>query len=323
MSAVPLTPLQITQEIQLAKEVILFAESESIDLVLLRHEVRACARRTFGNIIHDDLWQNIEHSARESVRTTILENMYRFRRKQCSDPLDVAYSVASMSIDGAQLQIDYSITVSQLVRNVLRLQGDELCSWRAAKVLHTLLPLEAEKYIPSEPLMDVEAHLFGKSVDQGKCHSCSATLDLAPFRARGLSLGRTYVHCLLCRHERDFKVTTYGHLIVAENSLRTGSIWEGGDNGPLRVVEDHEKDSTKEKDKQEWSIILYGHLSQSGTLEGCHVIPTFGPSAQSVVARLSFHALRRVMSDNSPPSLELDTHTSIPHEPNCGWRLVE
>lgn len=67
---------------------------------LLGH-VRARVQDTFGDIVSKEYWQLIDHTANTDIHTIVAENIYRFAKKQCSDLLDVFYSVLSISTDGS------------------------------------------------------------------------------------------------------------------------------------------------------------------------------------------------------------------------------
>ena len=124
-----LTPshLQITQEVQLAQQVLLLSDTEAIDLARLRDEVQKCVLRTFGKIIYKDIWQHIDYTVKKQKVNIVLENIHRFRTKHCSDPLDLVYSIMSISIDGAKMRVEYGISTIQLFRNLFRFVWGDLC----------------------------------------------------------------------------------------------------------------------------------------------------------------------------------------------------
>jgi hypothetical protein len=87
--------------------VLLLAKDEVLDLSFLRDQVRASVRSTFGYSIYQDLWKLVDHTANKQEEITVIENLFRFSHKQCSNPLDMVYSILSISTDGAKLQVDY------------------------------------------------------------------------------------------------------------------------------------------------------------------------------------------------------------------------
>jgi hypothetical protein len=281
----------------------LLAESEPLNLVLLRDEVHVRVLRTFGRAIHYDLWKDIEHSAKENIGTTVVDNMYRFRTKQCSDPLDVVYSIASMSIDGPQLQVDYIISNLQLARNVLRLLGDEMCRWRVKKVFETLPVLEEDQSTFSEPFINIGARLLEDVSKKWTCPNCTEELDLSEHRASDCK-ERTYLHCLVCRHEGEPR--GFDHLIVTEH---------------------HTLNYPYTQEQQQWLVILHSHQRDTASvvLEDCLVVTTFRETTQLVVVRLSLRAIRTILSKYSPLTIDpgLDAQLLLPHKPNYGWRLVD
>jgi len=205
-----LTTHQITQEVQLAPQSILLAEAESLNLELLVEEAHSCIDQFPGS---REFWQHVEHTVNEQKRTIVADNMYRFAKKQCSDPLDLVYSILSMSTDGHRLQVEYGISKSQLMRKVLSLMVGYTCALRAAQVFQALSTTEIFGYGWVDCLVELELERIRVS-DAGVCLNCSSYIALTSI-SLPIGRGRLYTHCLNCRHLNS--TMDAGHILIAES----------------------------------------------------------------------------------------------------------
>lgn len=193
---------QITQEIQLARQVLLLAATEELDLQSLR-DTQECSRPESGLLFLQDLWQNIWHTIEPQVNKSLLRNMYTFGRKGCENPLDKVYSLLTISANGAKLPVEYGISKSQLAHNVFTFLGDNLCLEYAKKVLEILEMTGSEDCLLSQTPVDFKAqrylHPFPKSQESFVCPVCQESVHPGyrkrPFDkvAKGHS---TYVFCM-------------------------------------------------------------------------------------------------------------------------------
>jgi len=185
--------------------------------MIVQNQVRDCVLRTFGYSIYIDLWRNIGQTTRTQQKNNVLENIVRFREKQCSNSFDLVYSILSISTDGPRLRVNYEISRTRLVRNVLRLMGDDLCLDRIARLLQILPLSNDEGYLPSAPFLNVETNFVEHLGYQHKrCLICGTNIDLAPLRKK-YTLGNAYVRCLLCTHAiMSGRALAYDHLFVIE-----------------------------------------------------------------------------------------------------------
>ena len=295
--------LQITQEVQLARQVLLLAEADAIDLVTVQAQARDCILRTFGEIIHRDLWEVIDYTATKQEGTILVDNIYQFGDKLCSNPLDLVYSILSISTDGPKVHVDYDISKTQLSRKVLRLLGKELCLWHAARVLMTLLVVEDKNYSPLEPFLEVEAHLL-KDVDNlaGRCHTCDMKIGYTSIQKLN-ETEEKYVHCLACSHTTP---KTILHLIVTKTRKRelgAEDLWH-----------------------------MYHDSQTEAHLAGPVDIVTKNSTTQSVTARLPMESIWELVTCTYPHwylrkgydgLLRFKPPPSISHESCYGWKLVD
>jgi hypothetical protein len=122
--------------------------------------------------------------------------MYRYRRKQCSDPLDLAYSILSISADGAGICVEYGISKLQLARKILGLLGHTLCLWSTWRVLWSLQIYSCEENSSTQPFVDIQASMLQSSSTCPDCNIAIDWQDLPEFVP-----SRTYIHCLICEHK--------------------------------------------------------------------------------------------------------------------------
>jgi hypothetical protein len=125
--------------------------------------------------------------------------MHRFRWKECSDRLDVVYSLASISRDGLELQVEYAIEPTKLARKLLSLLGEDLCLGHIKTVFQTLDVIDGSdgSYSPdtNQSFIDLEAHILRKDVK--RCSNCSFEIDWETLEAE-YAPRDVYVHCLCC-----------------------------------------------------------------------------------------------------------------------------
>jgi hypothetical protein len=282
--------------------------------VFVRDQVRDCVLRTFGDSIYQDLWKHLDHTVRKQEGCIVVDNLYRFGGKQCSNPLDLVYSILSISTDGPRLQVDYDVSVPQLVRNVFRLLENELCLVTAAKVLRSLSVFNDKESSPSEPVVNIEALLIETVDHHGCCNTCTTKFDLFTLSEADM-LAKTYVRCLRCSHTKATSRDDYFHLLVIETRELETSL------------------SSKATESL-WRVFLYDHKLESRFIklgDGLRIIPP-DTVTQSVVVCLTLTALHK-LSDACfgyvdsyisrawlPRSLE---QTGTTHDVDTGWTLAD
>ncbi|KAH7085255.1 heterokaryon incompatibility protein-domain-containing protein [Paraphoma chrysanthemicola] len=201
----------ITQEVLLARQVLLVANNEAVDLAYFRGEISASVYRTFGAIIYEDLWERIIYLAEQNRDFTILENLHHLNWKECSDCLDVVYSLASISRDGPELQIEYNIGPLELACKVLRLLKQDLCLVHIKTVFSALGAIEALEWSKSAALpqsfVALEAHLW--RADGKRCPNCDFEMDWDSLQKQYAPY-MVFAHCLRCIESEVLSLDHYG-----------------------------------------------------------------------------------------------------------------
>jgi hypothetical protein len=116
------------------------------------------------------------HNPQKHEGSSLLENLYRFRDKQCSDELEVVYSICSISTDGTKLPVQYRIYRAQLGHNILRSFGVDSCLWRTSKVVTALRLTEKRDWPESRAFVNIRMKL---SVELEACSTCDTSLGYA------------------------------------------------------------------------------------------------------------------------------------------------
>lgn len=137
----------ITQELLLSRELHLFAQEALFPFVKLclkpLLENNICSPRGFwskvaspGNLY--GLRLIMEEISGAGKPIGLAENLEMYGEKLCEETRDLAYSLVSVSVDGAKLEVNYSLSPIELAREVLFLEQGKLCIWRAFMVMQTL-----------------------------------------------------------------------------------------------------------------------------------------------------------------------------------------
>jgi hypothetical protein len=174
------------------------ADTEEVDLTSLRGYVQRTIFDTFGACIHNELWQPVQQTIETHYNSSVSENMYRYRRKQCSDPLDLAYSILSISTDGAGVGVEYGISRLQLAHKILSLFGHALCLWNTWRVLWSLQIYSFVDESNTKPFVNIQASMLDTSTTCPDCEMAIDWQDLPEFVP-----SKTYIHCLTCEHKAD------------------------------------------------------------------------------------------------------------------------
>lgn len=132
----------------------------------------------------------------------LLENMWRFQDRICSNWQDAVYSLLSMSTDAADFEVRYDVSKNRLALDVMHMYTENFCScvaaivYRALKVddsdLHVRDEMFAELRIPTSEVHDQD--YFG-------CSRCSyRVLNLREVDLEESPSKTVRVCCLNCTH---------------------------------------------------------------------------------------------------------------------------
>jgi hypothetical protein len=174
------------------------------------------------------MWQDIHLTIIPRVDNTLLHNMTRFKNKQCADPLDMVYSLLTISIDGPKLQVAYGISRLELAHKMFHFLGDALCLWRARTVLDNLqIPFD-EGDLQSTDFVDLETRRYDWPLEENQrtCPSCGKCFDKTS--QKDLRLRQSYMYCLKCPHPitSDSECSElWQHILFAETTVDEVRGW--------------------------------------------------------------------------------------------------
>jgi hypothetical protein len=204
--------------VQSTLQTLLLADAEEVDLNSLRGYVKQAIFKTFGDSISNELWKPVQGTIEVHLNSSVVDNMYRYKGKECSEPLDLVYSILSISTDGTGVSVEYGISKTQLARKVLSLLGHALCVLSVFKVLKSLDIQSCEEYFTANPFVNIQARILTNSLT---CEECSQAIwfqDLPDFIPSG-----TYIHCLSCKRDNNktgVSLKSSEHLLLYDlNSL--------------------------------------------------------------------------------------------------------
>jgi hypothetical protein len=221
----------IIQEIRLPRHLYLLAQDVSVST----HTLYSLASKPAGNPriyrilqLLDELGAPGSDASFQLMDTSIplLELMWRFRDKGCTDRRDLVHSVLSIAPIATTVKTDYNRTLAELAIAVLKANGTGICLCQAHIALHTLrVHLEEINSDFQIPMIKMQG-LPGISLDNGlllqqsaivKCRQCLFRLDPAS-RNHGFQMDMklAVVFCLSCNHlTHGAKQTNrLGHLIL-------------------------------------------------------------------------------------------------------------
>jgi hypothetical protein len=225
----------ITQELLLATNISFIGGSNGIDLSDLKSdmsEVLAGFSRAYGYSKFQVLFDILERGE----KCTLIENLWRFRRKHCLDRRDLVYSLLSISRNSLHFKVDYSVKLSDLALRVLQFLGDDFCLCSAKITLQTLDVLEEFSNATERPFTTVRL-LSPISSSHFSCLQCNESLRQDEIATKYFPLLETRFYCLSCSHS-DSRIrypvihgaSRHGHLILtrdpggSKHSLR--HLWQ-------------------------------------------------------------------------------------------------
>jgi hypothetical protein len=180
---------------------------------------------------HSPVPEGLQRRETGKTRCTLLENILRFRYKQCLDPRDIIYSLLSISQVSLALEVDYDITLADLALRVLRVSGPDVCLCSAKIVNEVLLYLEELRDDSDYPCATL--YLPSSLPVSGSLHTCCGGIVSGRIARKHFAPGSTRFDCLGCSHKgsiirpanghRDFR---HEHLILVRHDLHEPtSLW--------------------------------------------------------------------------------------------------
>lgn len=209
----------VTQEVAKAQNILFLAGGESADLSVLIPPVEEYTQR-FNRSHFPALFDILDRKE----QCTLLENLWRFRERQCFDQRDRIYSLLSISQVDAGIVVDYTQSAEKLAMTVLRTLQEDFCLCTAKMVLQTLGVKETD--FAAERATLVELRISPPTWDKfsSKCPYCTESVTLNyvfnnVFRSR-----ETHIYCLSCLHDSRIRFQNldhphhHGHLILGAKS---------------------------------------------------------------------------------------------------------
>jgi hypothetical protein len=221
----------IVQEIRLPRHLYLLAQ----DISVSTHTLYSLASTPAGNPriyrirqLLDEVGAPGSHASFQVTDTSIplLELMWRFREKGCTDSRDLVHSLISIAPIATTVATDYNRTPAELAIAVLKANGTGICVCQAHIALHTLR-VDREEINPDFqiPMIKMQG-LHGVSLDNillsqqsaiVKCRQCLCRLGPA-LRNKGVQMDMklAVVFCLSCNHltHGARQTNRLGHLIL-------------------------------------------------------------------------------------------------------------
>jgi len=125
----------IRQETLLASKLVFLVQDSAISRTVLVRLTQSTS--SYGYAKQEELWEPITtHIHGNSSPALLMTNLWNYKdQHQCSDLRDLAYSLRSISEDGDDLRVDYDLTPTEVIRNVLAIYEPCLCfCWIALAV---------------------------------------------------------------------------------------------------------------------------------------------------------------------------------------------
>jgi len=219
-----------TQEVLLAKDITFLTNKAEADLIVLKTAL-GDSITSFGNGDAHERFQPLYDMLRRQGTYTLLENVWRFRNKQCLNRRDIVYSLLSISQLNMELEVDYEVTSLSLALRVLEASSPGLCLC-SAKILQAVLGFADDLKIGGDsPFANVDLQPPLPEVN-GLCSCCSGTLKTKPIADETRSFDRIRVYCLSCSHNSSIRPCVnqadsalhHGHLVLARYSLEPSTL---------------------------------------------------------------------------------------------------
>jgi hypothetical protein len=192
---------QVTQEVLLAKHVVVAVGFEAHGLLSLARKFRSAIVYSQESLFEKLIEVRIQHKHWSYVDErgwlvhggTGLENwgivnlLHRFRHKKCTIRRDRIYSLLALADEVKTFKVDYDVSEEQIMRQVLRIRKSSECICSTAIVAHALAPWNFEPIKEKElevPFADL--HIYGCALSSAACPFCTHWVPFSWTRKKGL-----------------------------------------------------------------------------------------------------------------------------------------
>jgi hypothetical protein len=162
-----------------------------------------------------------EGISRAGKPTRLAENLELCGNKFCVDTHDLAYSLISVSVDGAKLKVNYSLSPTELARDFLSLEQGKLCILRAYMAMKTFKA-------HASPLLVMDASFLFETTTEKltslrrlqTCPKCGVDYNMRSQLWHSRRLTRMRCACLQCNHlsrsefSKLHRCASLGHLFL-------------------------------------------------------------------------------------------------------------
>ncbi|KAF2818911.1 hypothetical protein CC86DRAFT_152298 [Ophiobolus disseminans] len=205
----------VTQEVLLGKSTTVVAGRQAHSLLSLASKYRAAVpyfkESAFENLIDLVLLQQRRKEKLSRIRLddmgtgleewSVIQLLRRFRNKKCAIRRDRIYSLLALSNEAKALEVDYSTSEEQVMRQILALRESSMCFCSAAIASHALAPWEFPACDQAVEKHFAELHMHASTLSSATCRYCSNWVPFSWTRKKGL------VFCL-----RTACLDTNGHI---------------------------------------------------------------------------------------------------------------
>lgn len=211
----------ITQEVFLAQKLYFLSASNALSLTSLVQDATAYMRE-FTNQTGYQYFQPFYDIRNRHITFTLLENLWRFRHKQCSNWRDAVYSILSISEDGAHWDVKYDISRANLTLETIRNSKLGFCLCHA-KIAYQALGVEEQHWqsLQDVPFVELRVKTFHEDSDKNHAYTCPRceyrNLNIPP---RNRHCKTRLISCLACTHpeskiQPDSGLHSNGHIILS------------------------------------------------------------------------------------------------------------
>lgn len=199
----------ITQETILAKQLFYLAKSEAIHRDTFNASIQSYLTR-FDPSLDDNIlrlqYKKTFDAEERIVSSSLIDNLFRFERKECSNPRDQIYSLLSISRNGPVINVRYEISTFDLAKTVCgTIKRLCLCIERHFDWIFSVLGVN--RY---DMGLLMELSMYPPRMESGSCDRCSAVVDAESLR-EDYCLDNACFYCLACSHSADI---SYGHILL-------------------------------------------------------------------------------------------------------------
>lgn len=151
----------ITQEISLARSVLLMGKGAGINSQHLQYSARSRLARQCGM------------RQREPQKENLLALLHEYRSQKCYNRRDIVYSLLSLCQDGQRVIVDYTTSVTDVVRSVMMACKGHLCIC-SGSIIATALhqPAIIDDQFPGILVYHVKYNRYSGGLDSRLCPDC-------------------------------------------------------------------------------------------------------------------------------------------------------